>query len=150
MRFLVPEMISVPAGSIVLRDARTKTSRVAQLQSFTVAPVPVTWELYSSVLGVPVPNAEDANAPAHSVSWRESVIWCNALSRQSGLTPPHHLDGSGVVWDVSADGFRLPTEAEWEWACRAGSTGPQYGPLREISWMDDDAVSRAQKVGRTP
>ena len=144
--FQPPKMIPVPAGSITLRDARAKTYRTAQLRGFALARSPVTWALYSSVLGVLVPDGEDGDAPVHSVSWLEAVNWCNTLSRASGLSLAYDLDQAGTIWDPSANGFRLPTEAEWEWACRAGTTGPHYGPLADIAWIDADTVESAQKV----
>lgn len=145
---LSPAMVLVPAGSIVLRDARTRVSRAVELRQFHLASVPVTWELYSCVLGVPVPDGEDGSAPVHSVSWLDAVCWCNVLSVATGLAPAYDVGDAGVSWDVSADGFRLPTQAEWEWACRAGSTGPRYGPLADIAWTDADAVTGPQCVGR--
>ncbi len=141
-------MISVPAGSIVLRDARTKTFRAVDLRGFDIAAVPVTWELYSHVCGVRVPSGENPAAPAHSVSWLEAVRWCNALSLSFGVTPAYTVKGDQVDWAVGADGFRLPTEAEWEWACRAGTTGPHYDSLSKIAWTDADSVSSAQPVGQ--
>lgn len=141
-------MIDVPGGSIVLRDARTKTSRTVDLLPFRIARTPVTWELYAGVRMMRVPDGHSRAAPVHSVSWLDAVAWCNELSNRSALTPAYAINGDEVDWDVAADGFRLPTEAEWEWACRAGSTGPHYAPLLDAAWTSADDVTAPQEVER--
>ncbi len=114
-------MIPVPAGSVVLSDRRTQRRWEVAVDAFRLADVPVTQALYAEVTGEwPSGAGPGARRPVESVSWWDAVRFCNALSRREGRTPAYRLDD--IHWERGADGYRLPTEAEWEYACRAGTT----------------------------
>jgi formylglycine-generating enzyme required for sulfatase activity len=138
------EMASLPPGSVELHDARRRLRRRVELEPFEIGVYPVTEELAAELLGE---TAHHPRRPAIGVSWLRAVRLCNAASEWEGFDPAYTFDGEDVTWHVDADGYRLPTEAEWEYACRAGSSRPHYGPLHEVAWTADDGVTAPQDVG---
>ena len=145
------ELINVPAGPVTLSDRRTQRTWTVELRPYRLAAFPVTQALYAEVTGERPSAARGPELPVETVSWHDAVRFCNALSDRDGYAPAYRLDGEEVRWDTSADGYRLPTEAEWEHACRAGTTGPRYGPLDEIAWYRGNSGERIREVsGRQP
>ncbi|MFF7651070.1 formylglycine-generating enzyme family protein [Streptomyces sp. NPDC007983] len=142
-------MIAIPPGQVTLSDRRTRRSWPVELAPYQLGAYPVTQALYAQVTGARPSNAQADAAPVEGVSWRDAVVFCNALSERHGFTPAYRLpaDGEDMEWDPSAEGYRLPTEAEWEHACRAGTAGPRYGPLDDIAWHRGNSGERPHDVG---
>ena len=146
-------LVAIPAGAIEMRDARSESSRHVALLPFEIGRTPVTraeWDAVSAdsvaAAGRALPHASP-RAPAHPVTWFEAVRWCNAASAAAGLSPAYAISGREVEWRVDALGYRLPTEAEWELSCRAGTSGPTYGALEDVAWTASDEVSGPREVG---
>jgi sulfatase modifying factor 1 len=142
----VPPLLAIPAGRIELRDEGTRTTWQVEVPAFRLAPVPVTVGEY---------RRGASRLPATEVSWFDALRFCNARSEKEGLQPCYTLgldpDGLDVGWERSADGYRLPTEAEREFACRAGSTDVRPGDLDEIAWHRANSDGHPHEVGaRTP
>jgi formylglycine-generating enzyme len=138
------ELQRIPAGELRTQNTRGGRGRLIELESFEIGVYPVTEQLAAELLGDAAPHPR---RPASGVSWLRAVRLCNAASEWEGLDPAYAFDGEDVTWHVDADGYRLPTEAEWEYACRAGSAGPHYGPLAEVAWTAADGVRTPQNVG---
>ncbi|WP_327371529.1 formylglycine-generating enzyme family protein [Streptomyces sp. NBC_01217] len=144
-------MRDIPAGEIVLRDEGTRRNWNVEVGAFRLAPYPVTRELYRTVRGEAPVSTAGPRTPVTEVSWTQAVRFCNLLSRETGLEPCYSIgddpDGQDVVCDRDADGYRLPSEAEWEYACRAGTSGTRYGELDEIAWYRGNSGGAVHDVG---
>ena len=117
-------------------------------QRFGVANVPVTQSLWAAVMGNNPSEIVGDRRPVDGVSWFDAVLFCNVYSRSWGLDPAYVIDGGKVSWDRESSGFRLLTEAEWEYAARAGLPDPFAGvvdPLA-VAWFVENAGGRSHDV----
>lgn len=142
-------MLEIPSGKIELRDDRTKEKWIVEIESFLLCKFPLTQDLYYEVMKENPSTFKGDKKPVETVTWKEAVIFCNSLSIKSGLKPCYSFstDTEEIFFDSKKDGFRLPTEAEWEYACKAGNKEIRYGELDSIAWYKENSEKTTHDVG---
>jgi formylglycine-generating enzyme required for sulfatase activity len=172
------------------RSSNETQHSVTLTQSFKMSRFQVTQGQYQAVMGTnpsyfttangraPFGGEIDERRPVEMVSWYDAIVFCNKLSVMEGLDPVYSISDStnpddwgavptnnnatwnAVVMVPNANGYRLPTEAEWEYACRAGTTtafndgNDDYTDATEVgkmAWYSGNAGSKTHQVGlKTP
>jgi formylglycine-generating enzyme required for sulfatase activity len=128
---------------------------VTLTRGFWIGETPVTQGQYQAIMGRNPSDFKKAglDAPVECVSWYDAAAFANKLSALEGLSAcfvESNKKRKGVVNGASdylgCKGWRLPTEAEWEYACRAGTPTPRYGELDEIAWYGDNSGKTTHPV----
>ena len=142
-------MVEIPSGKIELRDDRIKLQWSVDLPTFLIAKYPVTQEFYFEITQESPSTMKGLRRPVETVSWLDAVVFCNLLSEKVGLEPCYIQAkmGEEIIFNPTSNGYRLPTESEWQYACKATTTGIRYGELDAIAWYKENAMNSTQDVG---
>ncbi len=148
------EMVLLPAGELVMGGAGSpdeQPARRVRVPAFHVDVFEVTQKAYQRLVGMNPSKFKDPNRPVERVSWRAAARYCNLRSLREGLRPCYSSDFRAC--DFDADGYRLPTEAEWEYACRAGTStaysfGTDAAQLGRYAWYKANSHKTTHPVGR--
>jgi formylglycine-generating enzyme required for sulfatase activity len=146
------EMVLLPAGRFTMGDKNEIDAppHEVALSAFHMDKYLVTQEQYRKIIGKSPARWKGDQNPVEQVCWSDAANFCNARSRQEGLEPCYDLETSQCNFD--ANGYRLPTEAEWEYACRAGTQtsyffGNSPSKLSDYAWFDKNSGGHPQPVG---
>lgn len=139
--------ILIKGGSYLMGSPETENWRIddetqheVELTSFYMDPYETIQEDYERLTGSNPSSFTGERLPVDNVSWLDAVLYANAKSKEAGLDAAYTIDGDSVTWDRSANGYRLPTEAEWEYACRTSTM--QHLPGNVVrNWWNSDIMS---------
>jgi len=155
-------MAWIPAGSFEMgspssepgRGSDERRHQVTLTQDYLMAETEVTQRQWRAVMGSDPSHFDGGgDLPVESVSWHEAIEFCNELSKREGLKPAYRVEDDEIIWETGADGYRLPTEAEWEYACRAGArtsfwAGDSIPELEGAGWYSSNSGERTHPVGQ--
>jgi len=171
------EMVSIPAGTFTMGTVSgghndERPVRQVTLSAFKMGKYEVTQEQYQEVMGTnpsrfksnPAAGETQSKRPVENTTWYDAIEFCNKLSIKEGLTPVYTITGrtpatgypitsATVTATWENNGYRLPTEAQWEYACRAGTTTDWYfgdteSELVNYAWYDENSNDMTHQVGK--
>ncbi|HOZ49148.1 MAG TPA: SUMF1/EgtB/PvdO family nonheme iron enzyme [Candidatus Hydrogenedentes bacterium] len=146
-------MALVPAGAFEMGshtgEPDEAPAHTVHVDAFLIDRCEVTQAQFEALMHKNPSHFQQPNHPVEQVTWADAAFYCNARSRADGLTPCY--DEETGACDFDADGYRLPTEAEWECACRAGSEasycfGDDVARLGDYAWFGENAGKKTHPV----
>lgn len=173
--YILSDMVLIPKGSFVMGNTGSNIGTIGTewespahpvtiSKSFLMSKHEISQRQYYEVMRKNPSLIKDVDLPVESVSWYDAILFCNEMSKYEGFDTCYVITGNVVICNWDADGYRLPTEAEWEYACKAGSTSDYYNgdlthahclpvddKLAEIAWYCGNSDGELHLVsGKTP
>ncbi len=154
---LKPELVFVEGGTFTMgnndEESSAKPIHQVTVDSFLIGKYEVTQELWESVMGTNPSTIKNGSNPVEQVSWYDVIKFCNKLSEKEGLKKAYSGDGDNITCDFRSNGYRLPTEAEWEYAAKGGnkSKGYKYSGSNNIdlvAWYEDNSKAISHPAGK--
>lgn len=162
-----PKMVMVEGGTFKMSpkenavDSKTKKKIVYDItvSSFEMAKFEVTvadWKAYTSANKMSMPARPswgwNDEYPMTNITWTDAIKYCNWLSKVNNLKPAYSKKGDKYICDFKADGYRLPTEAEWEYAAKGGNKSQNFtysgsNDLEMIAWYAENSRKSPQEIG---
>ena len=143
-------MIGIEGGNFQMgsnNSSREKPVHIVVLGDFYIGKYEVTQKEWKDIMGNNPSKYKGENLPVERVSWYDAVEFCNKKSISEGLTPCYSGSEKDIKCDFSQNGYRLPTEAEWEYAARGGVEANQYSPflyagsnnINDVAWYESNS-----------
>jgi len=148
-------MVLLPGGTFTMgdKDEIDSPPHEVTVGAFYIDTHLVTQEQYEKLIGDNPSRWKGKTNPVEQMRWSDAVRYSNARSKAEGLQACYDLN----TWkcNFAANGYRLPTEAEWEYACRAGTTtaysfGDDVSKLKAYAWFEDNSGGKPRPVGQKP
>jgi len=151
--FVLVEAGSFPRGSTSGENNEQPVHSVTISRGFYMSRYEATQRQWREVMGTDPSHFKGDDLPVENVSWHEAVEYCNRLSRKEGLTPCYSGSADEITCDFSANGCRLPTEGEWEYAARGGNQSKGYtyagsNAPGEVGWYAENSGRTTHPVGQ--
>jgi len=153
-----PKLVIVPKGDITMGSPTGESGRASDetqhlvmlTKDFWIANSEVTQRQYRNLMGTSPSKIQGNELPVEQVTWFDAVAYCNALSVKENLSPCYQINEPTVVWTdgVNCTGYRLPTEAEWEYAARSSATTVYAGSdnVDLVAWYSTNAGGTTHAV----
>ena len=146
-------LVPIPAGKFLMgdKDEVDAPPHEVSVSAFLMDKHLVTQDQFQRLMGANPSRWKGGQNPVEQLRWSDAVKFCNKRSEAEGLKPCYDL--TTLKCDFSADGYRLPTEAEWEYACRAGTTtayffGTSPAKAGDYAWLDKNSGGKPHPVGQ--